>query len=108
MDANGVLSDDDLLAIHRADQAKRIMDDPMVVEAFAAIEQGIYEAFQSTPIDSVAGREHLHKLNLAMQKFKGVFETHLQTGQIVRSQLDAIERTKSIYQRTKEFINGNA
>lgn len=108
MDQNGILSDADLLAIHRAEQAKRIMDDPMVVEAFAAIEQGIYEAFQSTPIDSVAGREHLHKLNLAMQKFKGVFEAHLQTGQILASHLSAVEQRKSMLDRAKEFVYGNA
>lgn len=108
MDQNGILDDADLLAMHRADQAKRIMEDPMVVEAFAAIEQGIYDAFQATPIDSVAGREHLHKLNLAMQKFKGVFETHLQTGQILASQLSAVERSKTMLDRAKEFVYGNA
>lgn len=108
MDQNGILSDDDLKKLHRFEQAKRIMEEPMVVEAFAAIEQGIFDAFLSTPIDSVAGREHLHKLNVAMQKFKGVFEAHLQTGQILASQIAAEERKKSMLDRAKEFVYGNA
>lgn len=100
------MNDDQRIAMARADAAKRIMDDPMVKEALAAIEEGIVSAWKDIPARDVEGREHLHRLLQAKRKFETVFQMHLQDGALAAADLKAEEERKSIITRVKERLHG--
>ena len=100
------MNDQQRIDINRADQARRIIDDPMVKEAFAAIEAGIVEAWKDVPLRDVEGREHLHRLLQAKRKFEQVFEAHIQNGAIAANDLRAEEERKSIMTKIKERVYG--
>lgn len=92
--------------IARSDAATRIMQDPMVQEALAAIEDGIVGAWKDLPLRDVEGREQMHRLLQAKRKFEQVFLTHMQNGKLVAAELRIEEERKSLTARFKEKIYG--
>ncbi|WP_208281723.1 hypothetical protein [Massilia oculi] len=100
------MNDEQYAAINRADAAKRIMTDPMVVEALKTIEDGITEAWKDVPLRDVEGREHLHRLLQAKRRFESVFELVLREGELASAELRAEEERKSIATRIKERLYG--
>ncbi|MDY0975001.1 hypothetical protein SOM61_08505 [Massilia sp. CFBP9012] len=101
------MNDEQYAAINRAEAAKRIMTDPMVVEALKTIEDGITEAWKEVPLRDVEGREHLHRLLQAKRRFESVLEIVLQEGQLASAELRAEKERKSIMTRVKERIHGS-
>ena len=84
----------------RAERAKQILEDPMVVEAFDAIETSCLEGFKASGPDQVAFREDCHKIFLAIGMFKDIFKKHLDTGKMANSRLLEInEQKKTIKER---------
>lgn len=100
------MNDQQRNAINRADAAKRIVEDPMVMEAMKTIEDGITEAWKDVPARDVEAREHLHRLLQAKRQFENVFRICIETGTIARSELEAEETRKSLLTRVKEYVNG--
>ncbi|WP_208281728.1 hypothetical protein [Massilia oculi] len=100
------MNDQQYAAINRAEAARRIMTDPMVVEALQTIEDGITEAWKEVPLRDVEGREHLHRLLQAKRRFESVFEIVLQEGKLASEELRLEEERKSIAARIKERIYG--
>jgi hypothetical protein len=100
------MNDQQRIDIARAEQAKRILEDDMVKEAFAAIESGIVEAWKDLPMRDTEGREHLHRLLQAKRKFEQVFASHIQNGAVAANELKAEEARKTIIERAKGFIRG--
>lgn len=100
------MNDEQYAAINRAEAAKRIMTDPMVVEALKTIEDGITEAWKTVPLRDVEGREHLHRLLQAKLRFESVFELVLQEGVLASTELRLEEERKSLMTRVKERIYG--
>lgn len=70
-------TEDDL---RRANQAKQIMGDPLVVEAFEKLESGLTEAWLSAPEGDTEGRERCYRMVWSMRAFKAVFEKILADG----------------------------
>lgn len=101
------MNDQQYAAINRADAAKRIIEDPMVVEALKTIEDGITEAWKDVPTRDTEAREHLHRLLQAKKRFESIFHLVLQDGEIARAELRAEEERKSILERIKERVHGN-
>lgn len=101
------MNDEQYAAINRAEAAKRIITDPMVVEALKTIEDGITEAWKDVPLRDVEGREHLHRMLQAKRRFESVFEIVLQEGELASAELRAEEERKSIMTRVKERIYGS-
>jgi hypothetical protein len=99
------MDDKQRIAINRADAAQRIMDDPLVKEAFQAIEDGIVDAWKVIPSRDVEAREHLHRLLQAKQKFENVFRIAVEEGAISKAELQADEQRKSLMTRMKERIH---
>jgi len=100
------MNDEQRNAINRADAAKRIITDPMVVEALQAIEDGITDAWKDLPTRDFEGREHLHRLLQAKRRFETVFQIVLEEGTVATAELKAEEERKSIMTRVKERIYG--
>jgi hypothetical protein len=100
------MNDEQYAATNRAEAAKRIFTDPMVVEALKTIEDGITEAWKELPMRDVEGREYLHRLLQAKRRFEAVFYIVLEEGVLAASQLRAEEERKSFADRIKERIYG--
>jgi hypothetical protein len=100
------MNDEQRTAINRADAAKRIITDPMVVEALKVIEDGITEAWKDMPTRDIEGREHLHRLLQAKRRFETVFQIVLEEGAVAAAELKADEERKSILTRVKERVYG--
>ncbi|MBY4947007.1 hypothetical protein K6V92_10290 [Cupriavidus respiraculi] len=90
--------------IARAEQAKRILEDPMVVDAFAAIKRGVVEAWEATDGRDVEAREYLHRFLKAFGRLEAVFVHHIQTGELAQHLLAQEAERKSIMQRVMERI----
>lgn len=100
------MNDEQYAANNRAEAAKRIITDPMVVEALKTIEDGITEAWKDLPTRDIEGREHLHRLLQAKRRFESIFQIVLNEGVLAAAELKAEEERKSIMSRVKEHIYG--
>jgi hypothetical protein len=100
------MNDEQYAANNRADAAKRIITDPMVVEALKMIEDGITEAWKDLPTRDTEGREHLHRLLQAKRRFESIFQIVLNEGVLAAAELKAEAERKSIMSRVKEHIYG--
>lgn len=101
------MNDQQYAAMSRADAAKRIMTDPMVVEALKIVEDGITEAWKNVPERDVEAREYLHRLLQTKRRFESIFQLVLQEGELASAELRAEEERKSFMTRIKERVNGN-
>jgi hypothetical protein len=75
--------------IDRGREAQRIMDEPMIKEAFDKIESGVIQSMRLCPM---ADKETQHQLVLTLQilgNFKGVFQEVMATGKLAQIQEDA-------------------
>ena len=100
------MNDEQYAANNRAETAKRIITDPMVVEALKTIEDGITEAWKDLPTRDTEGREYLHRLLQAKRRFESIFQIVLNEGVLAAAELKAEEERKSIMSRVKEHIYG--
>lgn len=100
------MNDEQYAANNRAEAAKRIITDPMVVEALKTIEDGITEAWKDLPTRDTEGREYLHRLLQAKRRFESIFQIVLNEGVLAAAELKAEEERKSIMSRVKEHIYG--
>lgn len=71
----------------RSDSAKRILDDPLVIEALATIERDVMEAFYACPVRDLEGMRILQTdLRLARQ-FKGILQGAVERGKLTANDL---------------------
>lgn len=89
----------------RAVAAKAITEDPLVLEALATMQQHIFEVWRDEKL-APDQREELHRMQMTLNRFVGVFEGHLQGGAEARSILGLEPEEKTFMQRIKEFIHG--
>lgn len=78
----------------RASRAKRLLNDPLLVAAFADIREGLLREFEhSGPHDALL-RESAWRAVRLLDKIKAHIATHLQTGQLAEARLAEIEDTR--------------
>lgn len=73
--------------IVRAEQAKRLLADPMVQEAFKRLETDVFEAWARTGIRDKEGQHELLLMVQTARKFRGIFEQIVMTGEIEADRL---------------------
>ncbi|CAB3928447.1 hypothetical protein [Achromobacter deleyi] len=96
----------DSIDLARAERARLILEDPLVVDALADIRAELQAAWQASPARDVEGREHLFRFFKVAEKFEHALKTHMETGALVSANLRAEEERKSVLARAKEFIRG--
>jgi hypothetical protein len=85
----------------RAEHAKRILEDPLVVEAFATIERDVMEAFFACPVRDAEGMRILQTdLRLARQ-FKGILQGAIERGKLTAN--DLREKETLMQQTLRKF-----
>lgn len=72
----------DDLVVRAGAEAKRFLDDPVVVGAFAALEVQWIEQFRSSGIDQVAVREEAHRLLNVLGMFKRQLQHEIESGML--------------------------
>jgi hypothetical protein len=81
--------------IEIAEEARQILNSPMVQDFFKKAEDAIVEKWKSAPDDAIDARERLFVLHGMLNKFKGHFNTFIINGQFAEKQLDAIIQEES-------------
>ena len=81
-------------ATQRAQHAQHIMSDDMVVEAFAAMEREITEAWKAAGYGDAEGRETLYRQLWSIRYFKAFFESVMTEGVMHQHQLQQLKRSQ--------------
>lgn len=68
--------------IDRGVRAEKLLNDPLMVEGFAAVKQAIFEKFEASPVRDAEGREHLFKMLKALSDVRGYLEQAVNGGKI--------------------------
>ena len=83
--------------IRRADEAQRLMDAPLLKEAFEKIEEGLIDAMKRVPMGD---QKTQHELILSLQLFgriKGHLAEVMETGKLARIQKETLmDRAKRL------------
>lgn len=90
--------------IARADRAKLILEDPMVVEALTAMRDHIMQAWQESPARDKEGREELFRYMKVIGQFESVFRAHIETGALAAHQLRTEEERNSVLARLRDKL----
>ncbi|MBS1169522.1 MAG: hypothetical protein H6R01_440 [Burkholderiaceae bacterium] len=90
----------------RAERARLILNDPLVVEALAEIKATVMQAWEQSPARDVDGREYLHKYLAVIRQFEGALTRHIETGHIIKADIKAKEESKNLLAKAMERIRG--
>jgi ABC-type thiamine transport system ATPase subunit len=96
------VNDQQRMQIARAEHADRILNDPLVMEAFQAIEKAIRDQVFDLPIEAVEQREKLVLMDKSRQQFVNLFELAVRGGEVTRHELAAEANTKARIQAIRE------
>lgn len=101
------LTNDQQAGHNRALAAKAIMENELVLEALSTMRQHIFEVWRDEKL-TAEQREELHRMQMTLTRFVGVFDGYLQGGAEARSILGLPPEEKTFMDRIKEYFNGNA
>lgn len=73
----------------RGEQAKRLLDDPLLQEAFATVETGLRDAWSATSDEAAAERERLWLMLKLLGRVRAHVTAVLETGRLADGQLSA-------------------
>lgn len=71
----------------RGEQARCLLDDPLLREAFAAIEDGLQSAWRATEEVDTAGRERLWLMLRLLSRLRGHLSEVIETGRLANAQM---------------------
>lgn len=74
--------------------AKRILEDDLVKNAFDLIESNLMATWKASKADDHEGREECWRMLHALNEVKRHFITAIQTGQMAEHELSILEKTK--------------
>jgi hypothetical protein len=80
--------------IARGERARAILDDPLVAEAFAAIERQCLEEWRAAPARDVEGRERLWLMLKLAERLRGHFESLVESGRLAGGRAVLLERER--------------
>lgn len=75
------------LEARRGEEARQLLEHPLLAEAFALVEQNITQAWQDSPARDHEGRESLWLQLKLLRKVRGELETVVETGKVARATL---------------------
>lgn len=71
----------------RGEQARRLLEDPLLQEAFTAVDRALREAWAATQDDATAQRERLWLMLRLLGRVRAHLVDALQTGRLADGQL---------------------
>lgn len=92
------MTDEELLA--RANRAKEVLENPLLVEALVHYEQEITSQWKASPLRDEAGQLKLRLMLAAHDHFRTYLETTMESGKLARVKQPTIpERVMSLVGR---------
>lgn len=73
--------------ILRGERARQLLDEPLIVEAFALIEREYQEQWQNSPARDVEAREKLYLSLKCLHKVKAHLTHTMESGQLAKATL---------------------
>ena len=96
------MNDQQRMQIARAEHADRILNDPVVMEAFKTIEKAIRDQVFDLPIEAAEMREKLVLMDKSRQQFMNLFELAIRGGEVTRYELTVEANTQARIQAIRE------
>jgi hypothetical protein len=84
----------------RGHKASQVLENSLVIEAFAETRKAIMTAWEQTPARDVEAREFLFKLNQASLRFEDVFKGYIDSGKVAAAKL----KEQSLFGKLKSVI----
>ncbi|MBV9522745.1 MAG: hypothetical protein JO010_08130 [Alphaproteobacteria bacterium] len=84
----------DETAIARGRRAEAILEDPLVAEAFAAIERECVEEWRAAPARDVEGRERLWLMLKLAERLRRHFESLVHGGKLAGERMAQLDRER--------------
>ena len=96
------MSDEGRLAaeVRKGGAARELLENPLMAEALADIEQEIVKEWMNSPSRDAEGREKCFLALKMLFKFKGVLESHIQTGRLANMELRSPTVRERIFGRS--------
>jgi hypothetical protein len=73
--------------LQRGENARRILDDPLFVEAIATIREEINHQWQKSPARDTDGRERLYLSRKMLDKIEGHLQSVMASGRLAQATL---------------------
>lgn len=80
--------------ISRGQRAQAILEDPLVGEAFAALERECLAEWRAAPARDVEGRERLWLMLKMAERFKAHFTSLIDSGKLAGERVAALEKAR--------------
>ncbi len=77
--------------VARGDQARRLLEDRLFLEAVSAIQKDIWEQFKAADASDAITLQRVKLREEVLVDFLGIFQRHVQTGQIAKSNLQKFQ-----------------
>ena len=78
--------------VRRGRQAERLLQDPLIVEAFEVLNRAFYQAFRDISPTDHGGLIHLRLLVKCLEEFQGFFAEVVTTGRLTQQNIRAAIR----------------
>ena len=83
----------------RAEQAKRLLNDPLMAGALQDIKDTLIDQWRRTPVKDADLRERVWGIYGAASKFEELLRSYINTGKFAESVLAQEEQARSLFQR---------
>lgn len=93
-------------AMQAAEQARRVLEDPLVAQALDAIEQTIVEQWVALGVENRSQAEELKRLLWAAKQFRSIFEVTIAGGSVAKNELLLQENMEIKAEAAKRRIYG--
>ncbi len=74
---------DDVVA--RGNQARAVMDNPIVAEALTSMQRRAHEAWEASSYEDTPGREEAYRMLRAIKTFRSEFEMMIRDGAVAKA-----------------------
>jgi len=81
--------------LERGARAKQLLDDPLLLEAFASVRQAIHDKWEAAPLADRDGKHELHLMLKLLTDVKANIELFLADGQMAADKLKHLKREQS-------------
>lgn len=75
----------------RGEQARRLLEEPLMVEAFATVETSLSRQWETSGDDEAETRERLWLMLKLLRRVRGLLTEAMETGRLAEHQLAMIE-----------------
>ena len=87
---------DDAAEVARGQRAQAILDDPLVGEAFAAIERECIAEWRRAPARDVEGRERIWLMLKLAGRLRAHFESVVASGKLAGERIAGLEKARRL------------